>query len=287
MELTSGNPDVLVGLIDGPVATDHPDIARERFRGIGGAGSCSLTDSTACAHGTFVAGILSARRASANPGICPGCTVLIRPVFLESPRTSDKVPLATPEELAAAIVECVTAGALVLNLSLSIVSPEPKASRAVERALDFTARRGVLVVAAAGNQGTLGSSCITRHPWVLPVAACDPAGRPVGDTNLGCSIGKRGLRAPGTNVTSLAAGGGTVTRGGTSVAAPFVTGTAALLWSLFPGASAGHVRFALTHAAGARRQSVVPPLLDAWAAYQFLASARLFPTKLLSLGGYR
>ena len=49
------------------------------------------------------------------------------------------------------------------------------------------------MVAAAGNQGTLGSSAITRHPWVIPVVACDLRGRPMNESNLGSSIGRRGL----------------------------------------------------------------------------------------------
>ena len=59
------------------------------------------------------------------------------------------------------------------------------------------------MVAAAGNQGTVGSSVITRHPWVIPVIACDLQGRPTTESNLGSSIGRRGLAAPGENIASL------------------------------------------------------------------------------------
>ena len=124
------------------------------------------------------------------------------------------------------------------------------------------------MVAAAGNQGTLGSSAITRHPWVIPVVACDLRGRPMNDSNLGGSIGRRGLRAPGDGITSLGAEGQPLTLGGTSVAAPFVTGATALLWSEFPSATAAQIKLAVTQASTPRRASVVPPLLDAAAAYQ-------------------
>ena len=88
------------------------------------------------------------------------------------------------------------------------------------------------------------------------------------DSNLGSSIGRRGLGAPGDRITSLGAEGGTLTLGGTSAAAPFVTGTMALLWSEFPAATATEIRLAATQASALRRSSVVPPLLDAWAAYR-------------------
>jgi len=132
----------------------------------------------------------------------------------------------------------------------------------------------VIVIAAAGNQGTLGSSTITRHPWVIPVVACDLRGIPMSESNLGASIGRRGLSAPGDSVTSLGAEGRPLTLGGTSVAAPFVTGAAALLWSAFPAASAAQIKLALTQAGAPRRASVVPPLLDAMAAFEVLSMTK-------------
>lgn len=280
-QLTCGDPHVWIGLIDGPVALDHPQLAVERLRSLGDTPTCSLAHSAACAHGTFVAGMFSARRTSAAPAICPDCTLLIRPVFAASSSSREGMPLATPDELAAAIVECVTAGARVLNLSLALTAPTSVSSTtALSGALDYAARRGVLVIAAAGNQGMVGGSCITRHPWVIPVASCDLQGRPIRTTNLGNSIGLRGLSAPGDDITSLGTDGRTVTQGGTSVAAPFVTGTVALLWSLFPDATAAEVKQAVTHAGGVPRRSVTPPLLDGWGAYLALANGRTVPSRL-------
>lgn len=91
------------------------------------------------------------------------------------------------------------------------------------------------------------------------------------ESNLGSSIGRQGLCAPGESVTSLGVDGRLLTSGGTSIAAPFVTGAVALLWSVFPAAVASQVKLAVTQAHGARRATVVPPLLDAWAAFQFLS----------------
>jgi subtilisin family serine protease len=180
------------------------------------------------------------------------------------------MPSATPKDLAAAIVECIDAGAHVINLSLALAQPSAKGEQSLEEALNQALRRGVIVAAAAGNQGTIGSSTITRHPWVIPVVACDLQGRPMNETNLGSSIGKRGLRAPGDGVTSLGAQGQSLTLGGTSVAVPFLTGATALLWSEFPSATAAQIKLAITQALTRRRTSLVPPLLDAAAAYQIL-----------------
>lgn len=183
------------------------------------------------------------------------------------------MPAATPRELAAAISECIDARARIINLSLGLAQPSTRGEQALEEALNQAVRRGVIVVAAAGNQGALGSSVITRHPWVIPVVACDLHGRPMNESNLGRSIGTRGLRAPGDSITSLGSEDQSLTLGGTSVAVPFVTGAIALLWSEFPAATDAQIKRALTQASAPRRVSVVPLLLDAAAAYQILLTS--------------
>jgi subtilisin family serine protease len=276
MRLTSGRQEIIVGLLDGPVASDNRELRGATLRAVPGGppGFCSQAGSAACAHGTFVAGILCATRGSTAPGICPGCTIMSRPIFNDQGEALG-VPTATPAEVAAAIGECIAAGARVINLSVALVHPANGRERLLEDVLDYAMRRGVLVVAAAGNSGTLESSAITRHPWVIPVAACDLTGRPIGPTNLGSSVGRRGLLAPGKDVYSVGFGGAPMTSSGTSAAAPFVTGAIALLWSVWPRASAANVKMAITGAPTQRRASVVPPRLDASAAQRFMSTTQV------------
>jgi subtilisin family serine protease len=274
MGRTLGRAEIVIGLIDGPVAK-HRDLANENVRPLPSAMAVSTEQATgsAHAHGTYVAGILSARRSSAAPAICPGCTLMVRPIFIEPASRDADTPSASPSELADAIVGCVEAGAQILNLSVALAMPSPNREPKVEQALNYAAARGTIVVAAAGNQGTLGGSAISRHPWVVPVGACDLAGKPVAASNLGSSIARRGLMAPGDSVTSLGINAQPVTSGGTSAAAPFVTGAIALLLSIFRRAKPAEVKSAVTRS-DLRRTSVVPPVLDAWAAYQLMANRR-------------
>ena len=269
MARTSGRIEIKIGLIDGPVALDRSDLAVHNIHQVPGkqSGACSTASSLACMHGTFVAGMLLAKRGSAAPAICPGCTLLVRPIFAETAPVNGDMPSAKPEELAQAIAETVNAGARVINLSAAVSQPSANGERELEEALNYAARRNVIVVVAAGNQGTVGSSVITRHPWVIPVAACDIQGRIMAASNLGSSIGRHGLTAPGDNITSLAANSKPQTFGGTSAAVPFVAGAIALLWSEFPSASAAQVKLAVTQPGGLRRRAIAPPLLDAWAAF--------------------
>src|SRR6266516_4325940 len=98
MKMTSGKSEIAIGLIDGPVFKDHPELATGNIREIPGrpASACAQMESVACLHGTYVAGILTARRGSPAPAICPDCTLLPRPIFAETTSGMDKMPSATP-----------------------------------------------------------------------------------------------------------------------------------------------------------------------------------------------
>lgn len=276
MELTSGRAEVMVGLIDGPVVINHADLATENIREVPGspAGSCSRASSPACVHGTFVAGILSAKRNSKALAICPGCTLLVRPIFPETPSENGQMPGTTPQVLAGAIIDTIEAGARVVNLSLALEAPTSRGQRELEEALNFAANRGAILVAAAGNQGTIGGSALTQHECVIPVAGYDLRGRPLKLSNLGSSIGRHGLGAPAEGVTSLGTDGNPLVIEGTSAATPFVSGAIALLWSAFPSATSFQLKSAITRAPAQRRSTVVPPLMDAWAAYQIFQSTK-------------
>jgi subtilisin family serine protease len=268
MSMGEGSARVRIGLIDGPVASDDPDIDRAKIiRSSVHAGHCSHPTGTACTHGTVIARMLSASRQSEYPGICPGCEVFVRPIFSEGGTPMD-LPSTSPENLGTAILESVRNGARVLNLSLGVRMPSRRGENMLREALDYTFSAGAIAVTAAGNQGSVGGSLLTRHPATLPVAACDLSGRPMSMSNLGGSVGRRGLCAPGEGVSSVL-GGSTPFRG-TSAAVPFVTGTIALLWSAFPWSSRQDILHAVRPGSVSR---FVPSTLDAWSAYQALAKS--------------
>ncbi len=271
MALGEGDPTLLIGLLDGPVAVDHVGLAGQSVvevtGGDGRAVACVVRDSAACRHGTLVAGVLVAQRGLPAPGVCPGCRLLVRPIFSEGRRAE-----AMPQKLAAGIVECVAAGARIVNVSAAFIKTVSPGGSELTETLEHAARRGAIVVAAAGNEARIGGSPLTSHPWVIPVTSCDGWGRPLAGSNMGASIARHGLRAPGTGIMSLNAAGGYAPLHGTSGAAALVTGAIALAWSAVPTASAGQVRAAVTGTAVGRR-GLVPPLLDALALYQALTTS--------------
>ena len=91
MNRTSDRPAVTVGLLDGPVALEQPDLMTDHIRRIASSASSTCTQSTgpACVHGLFVAGILSARRGPAALAICSDCTLLPRLVELPGSTKAD------------------------------------------------------------------------------------------------------------------------------------------------------------------------------------------------------
>ncbi|MBC6448036.1 S8 family serine peptidase [Actinokineospora xionganensis] len=252
MARSVGDPAIGIGVLDGPAVLDHPDLAAPitEIR----PGACAVATSAACGHGTLVAGVLGARRGTEAPGLAPRCPLLLRPIF-----TEDGAP-TVPAVLADGIVECVAAGARIINVSAAFTGAAPTGAHLLTEALDHAARNGVLVVAATGNEARLGGSPLTTHPWVIPVTACDDSGVPLAASNLGGSIARTGVRAPGARLVSLSSSGGFAAFGGTSAAAPVVTGAIALAWSLAPHVEAATVRAAVRGRAG---RGLVPPLLDA------------------------
>jgi len=275
MAETIGRPEVSIGLIDGPVYLDHPMLASASIHSISPSlpAACGSRESLACVHGTFVAGILVSPRGSRAPAICPGCTLLVRPIFGESPLKGDYMPSATPDRLAQAVVDLVREGARIINISAALISSSAHHEASVSAALDYAARMGAIVVAAGGNESIVGSSAVTRHPWVVPVAAYGVDGRPMPGSNLGHSLGSRGVGAFGEGIASIESAPAPRRMLGTSIATPLVTGAIALLSSLFPKANVTNLKQAILQRTSGLPRSIVPPLLDAKKACEFLAGS--------------
>src|SRR5262249_19698566 len=101
-ERTAGSPKIIVGLIDGPVAGARAELATENIRILSQVSNRAPENAsgTALRHGTFIAGILAARRGSAAPAICPDCPLVVRPIFLQPPVASIDTPSANAQHLA-------------------------------------------------------------------------------------------------------------------------------------------------------------------------------------------
>jgi subtilisin family serine protease len=277
MNLSTGDPKITIGLIDGPVDFSHPAFQGSNIRTIKKSQTVACNDASniSCSHGTFIAGILCSKRGFAAPAICPDCEILLNPIFNQDTDhvrfdNTGIIPSTSPEKLSDAIIETIDAGARIINLSLGLSTSALVVYDRLQQAYDYAVQKGVIIVAAAGNQGNIGSTPIVNHQWLIPVSACDEDGRIAAMSNFGPSIGNRGLMAPGINIISTYPEGQYARMSGTSFAAPFVTGGIALLWSLFTNNTAASIKYSVINAASSRRRSILPPLFNAEMAWELL-----------------
>lgn len=171
-------------------------------------------------HGTFVAGIIHTAAPDA----------LIMPV-----RVLDSDGLGTSFSLAAGIYHAVDAGARVINISLS----SPEASFAVDEAVAEALSRGVVVVAAVGNEARGRSTYPAATPGVIGVAAIDLNDQLLPTSDHGDHVS---LCAPGQGILSVLPGEEHASATGTSFAAAFVSGVSAMTLSKTPGLTPAAVR---------------------------------------------
>jgi subtilisin family serine protease len=205
------------------------------------------TPQDANGHGTHVAGIVGARGGN---GI--GVAGVAWNVKLMIVRVLDGNAQGTTTSVAEGIRYAVDNGARIVNLSLAGPSSTPD----LESAVQYAQARGVLIVAAAGNDGHDLASAPTYpaaygESNVIGVAATTRDGglSSVSDYGPGADVA-----APGEEILSTALGGGYEWRTGTSMAAPQVTGALALLASVRPDLDGGGLENALF--AGLRRGSL-------------------------------
>lgn len=219
-----------------------------------GNGNCKLNPNSACDHGTFIMGLLGARRDAKYPGLCAESRLLHIPLFLD-----ERGPWASVGELANAITAAVKAGARLINLSLAILGDNSKHHAGLASALDYAEASGAVVVVAAGNQRRLAIGQLLSHPVTIPVVAVDAAHRVLPDCNFGPTISRRGVAAFGHQVCGYAPGGTTTAMSGTRVATAVATGILAELWSARPDTGGADIRAAV---ALLPRNGSIPPMLD-------------------------
>ena len=242
-----GDPAVIVAIVDSGVHRDHAELRGRCRTGVDlvdlPAGDLSrslqlIGDLTArdhdtdddMGHGTECAGIIGARGLDLPPGIAGLAQLLpirVLAAALIADRTTPTAIGALPD-IDAGVKLAVDLGARVLNLSFG--TPESALGDGDPiphtEVVQYALRRGCILVAASGNSGDDTRYFPACVPGVIAVGAVDATGRPSHFTTRGDHVA---LCAPGELVRSAALAGGTTTVSGTSFAAPFVAGAAALV----------------------------------------------------------
>ena len=230
---------VTVAVIDsgsGP----HPDLDANLDAGrtmFGSIDSVGAIDVDVAGHGSHVAGIIAAvaDNAIGGSGVAPQSRIL--PI-----RVLDAQGSGDSKDVSKAVRFAVDSGAKVINLSLGGATESTSLTAAIQYAVD----RNVLVVAAAGN-GAADSP--PKWPGASDLTIAVTA---VDRNNSVTSFDQRGdyidLAAPGASILSTASNDYKI-QSGTSMAAAFVTGAAALLFGAQPAITAAQVRDVLQRTA--------------------------------------
>lgn len=208
-------PVAPVGMIDGPVQTGHPALAAADVR----SASFLLRRDRAVSqdHGTAVAALLVGEDPQgALNGFARGAPLLAAGAFARE----SGGPAADVERVGAALNWLVGSGVSLVNMSFA-----GPVNVALEDLMIQAARRGTVLIAAAGNDGADTVGFPAASGAVIAVTAIDARGRLYRRANTGVDIE---FSAPGVDLY-VAQADGAGYASGTSYAAPIITGLAAQL----------------------------------------------------------
>jgi subtilisin family serine protease len=245
---TAAQAPVTIAIVDTGVDFGHPDLKDKLLPGYSTiAAQPSGRDDHG--HGTHVAGIAAAMsdNGTGGSGMAPNAKLLPVKVLDANGKGDDA-------DVAAGIVWAADHGASVINLSMVTDQASPLLRTAVEYA---QGKHRAVIVAAMGNDGSSEKLYPAAFDGVIAVGASDMNDKPADFSNTGRWIA---VTAPGVGIVStfptysvtLSRAGftpGYTTMDGTSMAAPFVSGLAALIKSQAMRQTPAQVKTAITKAA--------------------------------------
>lgn len=245
-DVTTGDTDVVVAIVDSGIVSSHPDLANitQQVQSSTGVIRPGATDNDTCklGHGTRVAGVLAGVGNNANGVTGVNWNVSILDINAADPAVTCAGP--TDAGLIAAINHASTQGADVINLSLG--GAAARCPTSMQTTIDNAISAGAIVVASAGNGGSGGPQVPGSCNGVISVGAVTSSGTV---TNYSATNPYVDVVAPGGGggsdgaqndvlTTSYYSAGERsaeyVTSGGTSYAAPYVSGLAALILAVRP-----------------------------------------------------
>ncbi|MFC0598649.1 type VII secretion-associated serine protease mycosin [Streptomyces palmae] len=237
---TTRGEGITVAVLDTGVDARHPDLSGQVLPGKDLIGfGAERGDPAWARHGTAMAGIIAGHGHGPDGGdgilgVAPKARILpVRVILEDTDPDREKAGAARGGALAKGIRWAVDHGADVINLSLGDDSESAHPEAAEDAAVQYALRKGVVVVASAGNSGRKGDriSYPAAYPGVIAVAAVDRYGnRAAFSTRRWYAT----VCAPGVDVAIAAPNRRYYMGWGTSAAAAFVSGSVALVRSAHP-----------------------------------------------------
>lgn len=232
-----GDPSITIAVLDTGVWTTHPEFQGRMLPGrdfvdildgaeqfLGDYLDADEDPTDAVGHGTHVTGILIAKGTGMPLGVAPKCRILPVRVLGALRQGEKRVGAGLVDNINVAIKWAVDQGARIINMSLGV--RHTGGGLPHQDVIDYARRKGVTVVAAAGNDGQEQLYYPGALPHVIAVGAVDERGDVAPYSTYGKQVS---FVAPGTNIYSTYLDNEYAHSTGTSHATPFVTGGAALL----------------------------------------------------------
>ncbi len=223
-----------------------------------------------CEHGTHVAGTIVAQNNNVGVlGIFPGASILIVKVFNWN---GSKCAWTYSSSLVAAANYCANRGAKIISMSLG--GNVSVASESI--AFASLRSRGILIIAAAGNNGKTEYNYPASYSSVISVGAVDKNDNKADFSQWNDMVD---IAAPGVAILSTVPYGQYKYMSGTSMATPHVSGVAFLLWNKYPRCTADQIQAALLSTSldiGKQGKDVYfgVGLVQYWAAAGYLMAAK-------------
>lgn len=188
-------------------------------------------------HGTHVAGTIAGLDNSTGVvGVHPDMDLHIVKIF------NDSGNWTSASDLIAGIQQCEDAGANIVSMSLGGSSSSASEANAMQGFTD----RGMMLIAAAGNDGNSSLSYPASYDAVMSVAAVDSSSNVASFSQYNSQVE---IAAPGVAVNSTLPGNTYAAWNGTSMATPHVSGVAALVWSFHTACTNENIRKAINDTA--------------------------------------
>jgi subtilisin family serine protease len=281
---STGNGSVVVAVVDDGVKYDHPDLSPNMWSSAGTtrvvvagdiSGAAGVIDDLNGAnlsidrvasdtsllpynrqdsdHGTMVAGFVGARGNNSQGGSGASWNIKVMGIKIEGPAPEYSLAASSLANAVRYAIAKKVAGVnvRVINISYGLYVP----SQALKEAIEEANTQGIMVVVAAGNDGSNDERTVAypsgyKTPNLISVGALDRFNQRASFSNYGPLVH---LFAPGANVpttssrASLSPATGFIApyyryTDGTSFASPIVAGAAALLWMQYPTESLAQIK---------------------------------------------
>ncbi|RFS14856.1 S8 family serine peptidase [Emticicia sp. C21] len=225
-DVNPGGASVVVAVVDNAIQTNHPDLQANMLPGkdLGDDDNNPNPPNITFSHGTHVAGIVSAV-SNNNLGVASASNNRVKVLPIKAtPDGADPRGIYFGFE---GILWAADNGADIISLSWGGIG----FSQAEQEVIDYAYNKGVIVVAAAGNEDTSVESYPAAYRHVIGVASLDNNDQRSSFSNYGSWVD---ISAPGRGIFSTYPFNTYSSLNGTSMATPLISSALGFIWSCFP-----------------------------------------------------